>query len=79
MLVLVNKNGIIISACYGGVKMKKLQIIGAVILIITIMVLILWKFTNSLPDCLVRVNGVLMMISIFITVFSTTKITKSKR
>lgn len=59
--------------------MKKLQIIGVVILIITIMVFILWRFTNSLPDWLVRVNGVLMLISVFITVFSTIKITKSKR
>lgn len=59
--------------------MKKLQIIGVVILVITIVILILWKFTNSLPDWLVRVNGVLMLISVFITVFSTTKITISKR
>lgn len=64
---------------YGGVYMKKLQIIGLSILAITIVGFILWRFTVSLPDWFVRVNGVLMLISIFITVFSTTKISMKKQ
>lgn len=58
--------------------MKKLQIIGFIILAITILVFILWHFTVSFPDWFVRVNGVLMLISVFITVFSTTKISMKK-
>jgi len=59
--------------------MKKLQLIGFTILTITIVGFILWHFTVSFPDWLVRVNGVLMLISIFIAVFSTIKISMKKR
>lgn len=59
--------------------MKKLHIIGLIILAATIVGFILWHFTVSLPDWFVRVNGVLMLIFIFITVFSTTKISMKKK
>lgn len=55
--------------------MKKLQIISTVILLITIVLFLLWRFVVPFPDWLVRVNCVLMMMAaIFTTVFSTVRV-----
>lgn len=64
---------------FGGIEMRKLQIIGIVVLTFTIIGLVFWRFDPVLPDWFVRVNGLLMLISIFITVFSTAKISMKRR
>ena len=58
--------------------MKRLQLIGFIIFTITIAGFILWHFTVSFPDWLVRVNGILMLVSVFIVVFTTIKISVKK-
>lgn len=59
--------------------MKKLQIISIVVLALSAVGFILWRFAVPFPDWLVRVVGILMLISIFTTVFSTVKIVMSKK
>jgi hypothetical protein len=59
--------------------MKKLQLIGSVILAITIVVFIMYQINVSFPDWLIRVNDALMLIALCITVISTTKISREKR
>lgn len=55
--------------------MKKLQIIGYLFLLLTMVGFLLWRcFMVPFPDWLIRVNGVLMMAAIFVTVFSGVKI-----
>ena len=58
--------------------MKKLQILSLIVLTITIIGIVLWRFVISLPDWSVRVIGVAMLISIFTTVFSTVKMVQTK-
>ncbi len=53
--------------------MKKLRISSTVILSIAIVGFVLRRFVVSFPDWLVRINGVLMLVAIFLTVFSTVK------
>jgi uncharacterized membrane protein YesL len=60
-------------------KLKKLQLIGSIFLAITIVVFIMYQINVSFPDWLVRVNGALMLIALFITVFSTTRLSREKR
>ena len=59
--------------------MKKLRIVSIIILLITIVGFILWRFVDSFPDWLVRANGALMLIAVFVTVFSSVKIAMSKK
>lgn len=42
--------------------MKKVRIIGIILLIITILVLIINAFYTSLPDVLVRMSGIITLI-----------------
>ena len=58
--------------------MGKLRIVSIIILFISIVGLILWRFVQF-PDWLVCVNGILMLISVFTTVFSSVKIAMSKK
>lgn len=53
--------------------------ISVILFFVTVAGFILWRFVVPFPDWLVRVNGVLMLITIFTAVFSTVKITMSKR
>ena len=59
--------------------MKKLQIISIIVLGVTLLGFIVWRFVVPLPDWLVRVVGILMLASIFTTVFSTMKIAAAKK
>ena len=59
--------------------MKKIQIISTLVLIISVAGLIIWRFAVSFPDWAVRVVGIFMLVSMFMTVFSTVKITAAKK
>ena len=59
--------------------MKKIQIISTLVLMISIACLIIWRFAVPFPDWAVRVVGIFMLVSMFMTVFSTVKITAAKK
>ena len=59
--------------------MKALRIVGIIILVIAIAGFVLWRFIVPFPDWLVRVNGVLMLVALFTTVFSSVRIANSKK
>jgi len=59
--------------------MKKLQVISIIVLIISVVGFMIWRFAVPFSDWFVRVIGVLMLVSIFMTVFSTVKITMVKK
>lgn len=59
--------------------MKKLRIVSTIILLITIVVFVLWRFVITVPDWVVYANGILMLAALFTTVFSTTRIAMSKK
>ena len=59
--------------------MKKLQAISVAVLIISIAGFIIWRFAVPYYDWLARVDGVLILVSIFTTVLSTVKITMAKK
>jgi len=59
--------------------MKKLKLISIIVLVITVIVLILWRFFVSFPDWSVRVFGIIMLASIFTTIFSTVNIANNKK
>jgi len=54
--------------------MKQLQVTSLIILIIGIVCLLLWKFILSVPDWFVRVNGIILLLSIFVFVFSSVRL-----
>jgi len=59
--------------------MKKLQVISIIVLILSTAGLMIWRFVVPFPDWLVRVVGVLSLVSIFTTVFSIVKISAAKK
>jgi hypothetical protein len=60
--------------------MKRLQIISMIILVIGIICILLWLFVLPEPsDWLLRIPGLLILISIFTLVFSTVRINKIKK
>ena len=58
--------------------MKRLQITSMIILIIGIICLLLWRFILSVPDWFVRGTGIIILISIFILVFSSVRLRNMK-
>lgn len=58
--------------------MKELRIASVVVLFITIICFILWKFVIPMPDWFIRIGVVLMLVANFTAVFSTIKITLRK-
>lgn len=59
--------------------MKKLQIVSFAVLVVSIVGFMIWRFVAPCPDWFVRVTGVLMLVSIFLTVFSAVKLFKGKK
>lgn len=59
--------------------MKKLRVISITVLFISIAGLMMWRFVFPFPDWLVRVIGVLLLVSIFTTVFSTVRMYAGKK
>lgn len=58
--------------------MKRLRIASMILFFIAFAGFILWRFVFPFPDWLVRVSGIVMLIAIFISVFSTAKIAMNK-
>jgi len=58
--------------------MRILRIVSIVLLVITLAGFILWRFVIPFPAWLVRVNGILMLITIFTSVYSAVRLTKHK-
>lgn len=56
--------------------MKKLQQISVCIVIITLLIMVLNLLFFSLPDWVVRIDGIVMIIGIFLASYSTVKCMK---
>lgn len=54
--------------------MKRLRTIGMGMLAVTLACMAVHLWVTPLPDWAVRINGVLMMLAIFVTVFSATRL-----
>ncbi|MFA9466275.1 MAG: hypothetical protein ACERKN_18565 [Velocimicrobium sp.] len=59
--------------------MKKLQIISKIVLALSLIGFILFRYVLSVSDWTVRVVGILLLISIFTTVFSSVRTKNSKK
>jgi uncharacterized membrane protein len=59
--------------------MNRLQIGSLIVSVITIICLILGRFAFTFPDWLVRIAGILMLISIFCLVFSTVRLREPRK
>ncbi len=56
--------------------MKKFHIVSLILLSVSLIGFVLWRFVVPFPDWLVRVNGLLMLAAIFTTSFSSVRILK---
>jgi len=59
--------------------MKTIRMISMAVLIVSIAGLMMWRFVVPFPDWVVRVVGVLLLVSTFTAVFSTLKISEEKK
>jgi len=62
----------------GSVGMKKVQIISICILIVTLVVMVVNKIVIPLSDWVIRMDGVIMLVSLFVVSFSTVKCIREK-
>jgi len=53
--------------------MRKLQVISIIIFIISLAGFVLWRFVIPLPDWFARITGIIMLVSIFTTIFSSVR------
>ncbi len=61
-----------------SVGMKKVQIISICILIVTLCVMVVNKIVIHLSDWVIRMDGVIMLVSLFAVSFSTVKCIRDK-
>ena len=61
-----------------SVGMKKVQIISICILIVTLVVMVVNKIVIPLSDWVIRMDGVIMLVSLFAVSFSTVKCIRDK-
>ncbi len=59
--------------------MEKLNYSSLIVLGITVIVMAINVFIVPLSDWTVRIDGIIMLIALFTTVFSTAKMTKDKK
>lgn len=62
----------------GSVGMKKVQIISICILIVTLVVMVVNKIVIPLSDWVIRMDGVIMLVTLFVVSFSTVKCIREK-
>ncbi len=58
--------------------MKKVQIISICILIVTLVVMVVNKIVIPLPDWIIRMDGIIMLVSLFVVSFITVKCIREK-
>jgi hypothetical protein len=59
--------------------MRKLQLVGFILIGITLVIFIMWNVSISLPVWFIKLNDILMLISIIIIGFSKARISMKKR
>jgi hypothetical protein len=59
--------------------MKKLRIISICVLAAAILCMALWRFAVPVSDWVVRITGVLILVSVFLTTFSTVKTVMTRK
>ena len=58
--------------------MKKLQLISIILFAISFGTYLVWRFMLPLPDWCMRAAGILMLVTIFTSVFSSVRINLTK-
>lgn len=58
--------------------MKKVQIISICILIVTLVVMVVNKIVIPLPNWIIRMDGIIMLVSLFVVSFITIKCIREK-
>lgn len=58
--------------------MKKVQITSIYILIITLVVMVVNGIIAPLSDWIIRMNGIIMLVALFVVSFSTVKYIREK-
>ena len=58
--------------------MKKLQLISWILLAISFGTFLVWRFVLPLPDWCMRAAGIVMLVTIFTSVFSSVRINLTK-
>lgn len=58
--------------------MKKLQLISWILLAISFGTFLVWRFVLPLPDWCMRAAGILMLVTIFTSVFSSVRLSLTK-
>lgn len=61
-----------------SLAMKKLQFISIILFAISFGTYLLWRFVLPLPDWCMRAAGILMLVTIFTSVFSSVRINLTK-
>lgn len=59
--------------------MKKIRLISSCVLLITVLVMGVNKFIFSLPDWVIRIDGIIMLIGILAVSYSTVKCLKGDK
>jgi len=58
--------------------MKKLQLISWILLAISFGTFLVWRFLFPLPDWCMRAAGIVMLVTIFTSVFSSVRLSLTK-
>ena len=58
--------------------MKKLQLISIILFTISFGTFLVWRFALPLPDWYMRAAGIVMLITIFTSVFSSVRLSLTK-
>ena len=58
--------------------MKKLQLISWILLAISFGTFLVWRFLLPLPDWCMRAAGIVMLVTIFTSVFSSVRLSLTK-
>lgn len=58
--------------------MKKLRNLSFVLLVISLAGFVTWRFITPMPDIFVRIDGILMIIAIFLSTFTAVRLKMSE-
>jgi hypothetical protein len=62
----------------GRVDVKKIQVVSICILIVTLVVMAVNKIVIPLSDWVIRMDGIIMLVALFVVSFSTVKCIREK-
>ena len=69
----------IIKICIKGADiLKKIQLMSIIVLIITLIIMCVHWFMSPLTDWVIRIDGIIMMVSLLVVTYSTAKFKKDE-